>query len=69
MTLKPEPLLTPGQVARLFNVDPKTVTRWLKNGKLRAIRTPGGHYMYPEADVLPHLKYVDLTAENSGDEL
>jgi len=36
-------LLTPSQVARLFKVDAKTVTRWCRQGKLPHIRTPGGH--------------------------
>jgi hypothetical protein len=30
----PEALLTPAEVAALFRVDPKTVTRWAKAGKL-----------------------------------
>ncbi|MEI2643153.1 MAG: helix-turn-helix domain-containing protein [Candidatus Nanopelagicales bacterium] len=30
----PEDLLTPSEVAALFRVDPKTVTRWAKAGKL-----------------------------------
>jgi hypothetical protein len=34
-----EPLLTPAEVAALFRVDPKTVTRWAKAGKLSSIRT------------------------------
>ena len=38
-----EPLLTPAEVAALFRVDPKTVTRWAKAGKLTSIRTLGGH--------------------------
>jgi excisionase family DNA binding protein len=46
-----EPLLTVGEVARLFRVDPKTVTRWARAGKLSAIRTPGGHRRFPEAEV------------------
>ena len=29
-----EPLLTPAEVATMFRVDPKTVTRWAKAGKL-----------------------------------
>ena len=36
-------LLTPAQVAQLFGVDPKTVTRWADSGRLGFIRTPGGH--------------------------
>ena len=34
-----EPLLTPAEVATMFRVDPKTVTRWAKAGKLTSIRT------------------------------
>ena len=44
-------LLTPGEVAALFRVDPKTVTRWAKAGKLSSIRTLGGHRRYRESEV------------------
>jgi excisionase family DNA binding protein len=46
-----EILLTPGEVAALFRVDPKTVTRWAKAGKLTSIRTLGGHRRYRESEV------------------
>jgi len=46
-----EPLLTPAEVAALFRVDPKTVTRWAKAGKLASIRTLGGHRRYRESEV------------------
>ncbi len=46
-----EPLLTPSEVASMFRVDPKTVTRWAKAGKLTSIRTLGGHRRYREAEV------------------
>lgn len=55
-TLEPERLLTPGQVARLFSVDPKTVTRWAKSGKLHPIMTPAGHRRYREAEIAPLLR-------------
>ncbi len=45
-------LLTPSEVAKLFRVDPKTVTRWAKSGKLSSIRTLGGHRRYRAAEVL-----------------
>jgi excisionase family DNA binding protein len=53
MTRSPEvdPLLTPAEVATLFRVDPKTVTRWATSGKLTSIRTLGGHRRYREAEV------------------
>ncbi len=46
-----EVLLTPAEVASLFRVDPKTVTRWAKAGKLTSIRTLGGHRRYKESEV------------------
>ena len=36
-------LLTPSEVAVLFRVNPKTVTRWARAGKISAVRTLGGH--------------------------
>jgi len=50
--LKYERLLTPAEVAGLMRVDLKTVTRWAQQGRLRSIRTPGGHRRYSEAQVL-----------------
>lgn len=46
-----EELLTPAEVAKLFRVDPKTVTRWAKSGKLSSIRTLGGHRRYRASEV------------------
>ena len=50
-TLPHGSLLTPGEVAVLFRVDPKTVTRWAQAGKLSAVRTLGGHRRYRETEV------------------
>jgi excisionase family DNA binding protein len=44
-------LLTPAEVAAMLRVDPKTVTRWARGGKLSSIRTPGGHRRYSESEV------------------
>lgn len=60
---EPEALLTPAEVAALFRVDPKTVTRWAKAGKLSAIRTLGGHRRYRAAEV------QSLLAGLQGDEV
>ena len=51
MSTEQETLLTPSEVANLFRVDPKTVTRWAKAGKLTSIRTLGGHRRYKESEV------------------
>ncbi len=53
-------LLTPGEVAALFRVDPKTVTRWATAGKISAIRTLGGHRRYRESEVYALLQGHDL---------
>ena len=53
-----ENLLTPSEVAALFRVDPKTVTRWAKAGKLTSIRTLGGHRRYKESEVKALLKAI-----------
>ncbi|MBC3189593.1 BldC family transcriptional regulator [Pseudonocardia sp. C8] len=57
----PERLLTPGEVATLFRVDPKTVTRWASAGRIGSIRTPGGHRRFRESEVRGLL--ADLTSE------
>lgn len=44
-------LLTPGEVAAIFRVDAKTVTRWAAAGYLVPIRTLGGHRRYEGAQV------------------
>ena len=38
-------------MARLFGVDPKTVSRWADAGKLSAMRTLGGHRRYRADEV------------------
>ena len=44
-------LLTPGEVAELFKVNPKTVTRWARAGKITAIRTLGGHRRFSADEI------------------
>jgi excisionase family DNA binding protein len=46
-----ERLLTPSEVASMFRVDPKTVTRWAKAGRLTSVKTLGGHRRFPEAEI------------------
>jgi excisionase family DNA binding protein len=44
-------LLTPAEVARLFRVNAKTVSRWARAGKLTSIRTIGGHRRFRRNEV------------------
>jgi excisionase family DNA binding protein len=63
-----DPLLTPAEVARLFRVGPKTVTRWATTGRLRSLRTPGGHRRFRESDVRALLAELPTTAKDSRDD-
>ena len=49
---KPENLLTPSEVAKIFRVNPKTVTRWARTGRISSIRTLGGHRRFREAEIM-----------------
>lgn len=64
---KNDRLLSPAEVAERFRVDPKTVTRWAKAGKLPVVRTPGGHRRYRASvvDGLATEKWED-TGEETG---
>ena len=52
-------LLTPAEVAQMFRVNPKTVTRWSKNGKLNCIRTLGGHRRFRLSEVTEAMGQVN----------
>lgn len=43
--------LTPGQVARMLHVSPKTVDRWADQGRIGCIVTLGGHRRFARRDV------------------
>lgn len=64
-----EKLLTPSEVASLFRVDPKTVTRWAKAGKLNSVRTLGGHRRYKESEVKTLLSSIALSNTESNQKL
>ena len=61
-----EVLLTPSEVAALFRVDPKTVTRWAKAGKLTSIRTLGGHRRFKESEVKSLLTSISSPETKNG---
>lgn len=62
----PGALLTPAEVASLFRVDPKTVTRWANAGKLSAVRTLGGHRRFYEGEVRQLLGVVPTQPQIQG---
>ncbi|MFF5973644.1 MerR family DNA-binding transcriptional regulator [Streptomyces sp. NPDC012769] len=61
-----DPLLQPEEVAGLFGVTIKTIARWSDIGKLRSVRTAGGHRRYPKSGVdalLTQLNNKNTTTE------
>ncbi|MGW6255471.1 helix-turn-helix domain-containing protein [Streptomyces sp. NPDC055085] len=54
-----DPVLSPGQVAELFGVDAKQVTRWAHDGKIPFFLTPGGHRRYRMSQIRPLLESSD----------
>ena len=52
-------LLTPSEVAAMFRVNPKTVTRWARAGKISAIRTLGGHCRFRASEIRQFLEKVE----------
>lgn len=43
--------LTPGEVAMVLHVSPKTVSRWASQGNLPCLITLGGHRRFRRRDV------------------
>lgn len=58
-------LLTPREVADMFGVDPRTVTRWAKAGKLTSIRTLGQHRRYKQTEVTALLASSEQARESA----
>ena len=57
--VKADDLLTPAEVAVMFRVNPKTVTRWARAGKISAIRTLGGHRRFRAVEVRRFLEQLE----------
>jgi molybdopterin-binding protein len=49
-------LLTPREAAEILSISYPTVKNWIYKGKLRTVKTPGGHHRIPEEDVEKHLR-------------
>ena len=44
-------LLTPREAALRLGISYPTVKQWLYHGKIKAVKTPGGHYRIPESEL------------------
>jgi len=56
-------LLTPREVASLFDVTPKTIARWDEAGILAGERTAGGHRRFPAGAVYELLSFLEGVGE------
>jgi excisionase family DNA binding protein len=52
-------LLTPSEVAEMFRVNPKTVTRWARAGKISTIWTLGGHRRFRTGGILAQRRDIE----------
>jgi molybdopterin-binding protein len=44
-------LLTPKEAAKLLTVSYPTIKQWIYAGKIRSVKTPGGHHRIPRSEV------------------
>lgn len=57
------PALTVTQVAAQLHTSPRTVQRWIKDGRLRAVRLPGGRsYRIYQRDIDAALTVIEASA-------
>lgn len=49
-------LLTPREAASAIGVSYATIKQWILNGKLKTMKTPGGHHRVPQSALKPLLK-------------
>jgi excisionase family DNA binding protein len=60
--------IPPAEVARIFAVHPKTVTRWAQVGRLASIRTPGGQRRFSRVQVEALLLNGVAGVQNPGEQ-
>ncbi|RXH56816.1 Molybdate-binding domain of ModE [Granulicella sibirica] len=48
-------MLTPREAAHLIGISYPTIKQWILNGKLKTVRTPGGHHRVAESALKPYL--------------
>ncbi len=59
-----ERLLRPGEVCQRLGISYSTLARWVREGRIRAIRTAGGKYRVPESEVRRIAEGLQLKASS-----
>lgn len=52
---KPDSMLTPREAAHMLGISYATIKQWILTGKLKTIKTPGGHHRIAESALKPFL--------------
>jgi molybdopterin-binding protein len=48
-------LMTPREASRMMGISYPTIKKWILDGKIKSIRTPGGHHRLTEASLRPFI--------------
>jgi molybdopterin-binding protein len=63
--MKRENLLSPREAAQVLGVSYPTLKQWIYKGKIRTVRTAGGHHRIPEEQIDKFLYRSEQTGEVS----
>ncbi len=61
-------LMTPREASRMMGISYPTIKKWILDGKLKTVRTPGGHHRLSEASLRPFIKNDRLKPESESRE-
>lgn len=64
-TFQADSLLTSYQVGSILQVNPSSINKWVKDGRIPAFRTPGGHRRFRAADVVAFLSSHNMPVPES----
>jgi len=56
-------LMTPREASRMMGISYPTIKKWILDGKLKTVRTPGGHHRLSEASLRPYITEDQLKPE------
>ena len=49
--MEPSKLFTPREAAQVLGVSYPTLKQWIYRGKIKTVKTPGGHHRIPESEI------------------
>jgi molybdopterin-binding protein len=61
-------LLKPREAAAALGISYPTIKQWILAGKLKTVKTPGGHHRVPQTALHPMMKSKPTTAQKSSRE-